>query len=240
MEQPDTNADIWKSGQITAAWAAEAATRQRNHGPAWELMARLLPFGEGDAFTFADLGAGTGAASRGVLEAYPRATGILADFSAEMISAGTEQLAAFAGRFGYVEFDLGAGPWPAAIPENLDAVITSLSVHHLPDERKQALFAGIFGRLAPGGWYLNYDPVFPADPDVAAAWERARDKADPQAAHRSHHRTAEEQARHENHVRYMIPLDQQLGYLRAAGFAGIDVYYKRLENVIYGGYRPRP
>jgi hypothetical protein len=33
-------------------------------------------------------------------------------------------------------------------------------------------------------------------------------------------------------------LDPQLGFLRSAGFAGIDVYWKNLENVIYGGCRP--
>ncbi len=37
----------------------------------------------------------------------------------------------------------------------------------------------------------------------------------------------------------MIPLDQQLGYLAGAGFTGIDVYWKRLDYVIYGGCRPR-
>jgi hypothetical protein len=36
----------------------------------------------------------------------------------------------------------------------------------------------------------------------------------------------------------MIPLSPQLGYLRDAGFQGVDVYWKNLENVIYGGRRP--
>jgi hypothetical protein len=40
-------------------------------------------------------------------------------------------------------------------------------------------------------------------------------------------------------VRYMIPLDQQVGYLREAGFEGVDVYWKELDYVIYGGRRPR-
>jgi hypothetical protein len=39
-------------------------------------------------------------------------------------------------------------------------------------------------------------------------------------------------------MRYIIPLGQQLEYLRSAGFEGIDVYWKQLENVIYGGRRP--
>jgi len=40
------------------------------------------------------------------------------------------------------------------------------------------------------------------------------------------HRTAEEQFRYENHVRYMIPLDPQVGFLRAAGFEGVDVFWE--------------
>jgi hypothetical protein len=36
----------------------------------------------------------------------------------------------------------------------------------------------------------------------------------------------------------MIPLDPQVAYLRAAGFEGVDVYWKELDFVIYGGRRP--
>jgi hypothetical protein len=112
-----------------------------------------------------------------------------------------------------------------------------MCVHHLPDERKQGLFAEIFDRLVPGGWYLNYDPVRAEDPVVEAAWERVNDH-DPEAEHQRLHRTPAEQARYDNHVRYIIPLAQQLDYLRSAGFGGIDVYWKQLDYVIYGGCRP--
>ena len=113
-----------------------------------------------------------------------------------------------------------------------------MCIHHLPDHRKQGLFAEIFERLAPGGWYVNYDPVSSADPVVEATWERVNDRDDPEAAGKRLHRTPQEQSRYENHVRYVIPLDQQLDYLRSAGFQGVDVYWKHLENVIYGGCRP--
>ena len=56
----------------------------------------------------------------------------------------------FAGRYRYVEFDMSAGgEWPAAIPAALDAVVTSMSVHHLPDARKQGLFAEISTTWSP-------------------------------------------------------------------------------------------
>lgn len=239
MDQPaDTNAAIWQSEEIVRAWTAESDQRERNGVAQRRLMALLLPFGEQEAFTFLDLGAGTGAASRVILGLYPRSTAILADFSSEMMSAADQAMRPFAGRYRYVNFDMSAGEWPAAIPAALDAVVTSLCVHHLPDERKQGLFAEIFDHLAPGGWYFNYDPVRAEDPVVQATWDRVNDYNDPELARKRLHRTPAEQARYDNHIRYIIPLGQQLEYLRSAGFRGIDVYWKQLDNVIYGGCRP--
>jgi tRNA (cmo5U34)-methyltransferase len=236
--QPDMNAAIWQSETMVQSWSAEEAKRERRRTAPRRLMAVLLPFGEQDAFTFLDLGAGTGAASRAILGLRPRSTAILADFSTEMMRVGEREMQPFAGRYSYVEFDMSAGEWPAAIPAALDAVVTSMCVHHLPDERKRGLFAEIYDHLAPGGWYLNYDPVRAEDPLVEAAWQRVNDHDDPELAHKRAHRTAEEQARWDNHVRYIIPLAQQLDYLRSAGFRAIDIYWKQLESVIYGGCRP--
>ena len=236
----DANAAVWQSADSVEAWAAEAERQERGRRDHRRFMAVLLPFAEQDEFTFLDLGAGTGAASRTILDLRPRSTAILADFSAEMMRAGEREMRRFAGRYRYVEFDMAAGAdWPAAIPAALDAVVSSMCVHHLTDERKRGLFAEILGHLVPGGWYLNYDPVRGADPVVEATWQRVSDHDDPAASDRRRHRSPLDQARWDNHVRYMIPLDQQLGYLRSAGFEGIDVYWKHLENVIYGGRRPR-
>ena len=239
MSDPaDTNAAIWQSAEAVEAWAAEAQRQEGSREAHRRFMALLLPFAAQDEFTFLDLGAGTGAASRAILRLYPRSTAILADFSAEMMRAGEREMQPFAGRYRYVEFDMAAGQWPAEIPAVLDAVVTSMCVHHLPDDRKQGLFAEIAGRLVPGGWYLNYDPVRAGDPLVEATWERVRDREDPAAAQRRRHWSPLDRARWDNHVRYIIPLGPQLEYLRAAGFEGVEVYWRHLENVIYAGRRP--
>ena len=237
-QSTDTNEAIWKSEEVAQNWTATAAERERARAAQWRFMGELLPFGEQDAFTFLDLGAGTGAAARGILGVYPRSTAILADFSPQMIGEGERELEPFAGRFRYVEFDMSTDNWPVAIPATVDAVVTSLCIHHMPDHRKKGLFSEILDHLAPGRWSLNYDPVSSADAVVEAAWERVNDRQDPEAASKRLHRTPQEQSRYENHTRFMIPLTQQLDYLRAAGFEGIDVYWKHLENVIYGGCRP--
>jgi len=235
----DTNAAVWKSDIGVSFWKSRESDRARRDAERRVLMAELLPFAVDEPFTFVDLGAGTGAASRTVLDHFTAAHAVLADFSPQMMAQGEVELKPYAGRYTYVEFDLtAAGAWPAAIAGPVDAVISSLSVHHLNDERKQSLFAEILAHLAPGGWYLNYDPVMPPDPVVEEAWLRAGDRRDPTAAHKRQHRTPEEQFRYENHVRYMIPLDPQVGFLRAAGFEGVDVFWKELDFVIYGGRRP--
>lgn len=239
MSQPeDTNAAIWQSADIVDHWAAEAANRERLHVPRQRFMAELLPFADDAEFTVLDLGAGAGALSRAILERYPRSTAVLADFSDHMMGAGAKDLQPFADRYRYVTFDMSGSAWPAGIPRTLDAIVSSLFVHHLPDERKQSLLAEIFDRLVPGGWSLHYDPVTADDKDVEATWQRVGEHGNPEMTRRRLHPTAEEHARWQNHVRYMIPLERLLGYLRAAGFAGIDVYYKRLEWVVYGGRRP--
>jgi SAM-dependent methyltransferase len=235
----DTNVAVWKSDAMVKQWVAGLDARERKHADQLALMAQLLPFEVDDPFTLLDLGAGTGAAARAVMSMYPRARAILADFSPQMMGEGTRLLASFGDRYEYVEFDMLSPQWPAAIPAPLDAVVTSQCVHHLPDDRKRTLFAEIRERLAPGGWYVNYDPVKAPDPAVGSAWLRVNDKLDPEAKDAREHRTHEQQLRYENHVRYLTDLERQLDWLRAAGFAAVDVYWKQLDFVIFAGYRAR-
>ena len=235
---PDTNAAIWKSDAAIQHWLAGMDDRERKRADQFAFIAQLLPFDQDARFTLLDLGAGTGAAARGVLTYYPRAESILADFSPQMMDAGLAVLRPFAGRYRYVEFDLLSSTWPAAIPAQVDAAVTSQCIHHLPDERKRSLFGEIRQRLVPGGWYVNYDPIKAEDPLVEETWARVNDRLDPAAAERRRHRGPEEHAQWENHVRHMIGLERQVGFLRDAGFEAVDVYWKQLDYVIYGGRRP--
>jgi tRNA (cmo5U34)-methyltransferase len=238
-ESVDTNAAIWKSEEVVKSFAAQSEQRERERAEQLTFVARLLPFAQDDSFTFVDLGAGTGAASRAILAEYPRATAVLADYSRQMMAEGENQLAKYAGRYRYVELDMSSSVWPDAdLPLPLDAAVSALSIHHLPDLRKQEIFREIRQRLRPGAWYINYDPVRAPDDALERAWERVNDRYDPQAPWKRANRTPQEQLRWENHVRYMIPLTPQLGWLRAAGFVDIDVFWKRLDWVIYGGRNP--
>jgi SAM-dependent methyltransferase len=238
VDSTESNAAVWKSSEVVAQWVATAEERERARVRPRRLLAELLPFAEEEVFTFVDLGAGTGAASRAILDRYPSSTAVLADYSPQMIEEGRRALKPYEGRYRYVVIDLATGSWPPELDGGLDAVISSLCVHHLPDDRKSALFQEIFGRLLPGAWYFNYDPVKGEDAVVDDAWQRVQDRRDPEVATRRAHRTPEELARWENHVRHISPLSSQLAFLRAAGFEAVDAYWKELDHVIMGGRRP--
>src|SRR5690349_15024491 len=102
-DQTDTNAEIWKSAEVARTFAAQSEQREQQRREQLTLVARLLPFGPQDAFTFVDLGAGTGAASRALLAEYPNAHAILAEYSPQMAAEGERLMAPFAGRYRYVE-----------------------------------------------------------------------------------------------------------------------------------------
>jgi SAM-dependent methyltransferase len=128
----DTNAAVWKTDIGVNFWKSTESDRERRRAGHRDLLAELLPFGADEPFTFVDLGAGTGAAARTILDYFPRAHAILADFSPQMMAQGVLELARYESRYTYVEFDLTrAGDWPAPIPVPVGAVISSLCVHHL-------------------------------------------------------------------------------------------------------------
>ncbi len=73
---------------------------------------------------------------------------------------------------------------------------------------------------------------------MLAAWNRADTRDHPDDGALSAPPSPLEQAGHEDHIVNITALEPQVGFLRAAGFEGIDVYWRRLDAVIYGGRRP--
>lgn len=239
MSSVDTNEAIWKDEANIKRWAAESAGREAKRTEPMRIMAALLPFEDDQEFTIVDLAAGTGMAARSILDRYPKAQAVLADFSPAMMGEGEKALAPYAGRYRYVEFDMRQSTWPAGIPVPMDSAVTSQAIHHLPDERKASLFREVFERLKPGGWYVNYEPVKGPTLPVEHTWQRLNDRFDAAAAYKRTHRSPREEHQHENHVRYMIDLESQLDLFRAAGYESIDVYWKHLDYVVYGGRKPK-
>ncbi|HVB80936.1 MAG TPA: methyltransferase domain-containing protein [Candidatus Binataceae bacterium] len=180
-----------------------------------------------------DLGAGTGLFSAMVMGRLPRARLHLMDVSDAMLARARERFAD-AARGSNVSFEVRdytegglGGPW--------DLVVSALSIHHLEDDAKRALFARIFVALRPGGLFVNAEQVRGPTPAAEARYRRLWDaQVLASGVDRVEYERAVERMRHDR----CATLDDQLEWMRAAGFSEIDCAFKQWRFAVYFGTRP--
>ena len=98
----------------------------------------------------------------------------------------------------------------------------------MPSRGKQLLYAAIYRALAPDGAFFNLDGARPLEDELREVYRTAGGRP-PRS------RPDEERARISGH--YFETLDEQLDFLRAAGFRLVDCFWKRLDLVLIGGYK---
>ncbi|MBA2941532.1 class I SAM-dependent methyltransferase [Paenibacillus sp. CGMCC 1.16610] len=178
-----------------------------------------------------DLGAGTGLLSSYILGQYPDAKVTLIDLSQGMLDIAKL-------RFGEMNANLTiqAGDYTAfESDEPFDCVVSALSIHHLEDQAKQNLYERIFKLLKPGGIFVNADQVLGRSPFLdhlyRADWEAKIEATDLT-------REALQAAYERTKLDKMAPLDQQLAWLKASGFADVDCVYKYYNFVVMFAQKP--
>lgn len=211
MSSAAPNVNLWTEADHARQYLERAdAIPHRREGEA--VLLEFLPDRVG---RFLDLGSGAGRLLSLVKAARPAAQCVAVDFSPTML----EELQ---GKFGghadiaIVEHDLGK-----PLPELglFDAVVSSFAIHHVTHERKRALYAEIFGRLNPGGVFLNLEHV--ASPTVAL--------------HDRFLATLEVAPQDEDPSNKLLDLEIQLGWLREIGFADVDCHWKWRELALLAG-----
>jgi tRNA (cmo5U34)-methyltransferase len=207
-----------------------------------DLIRRIVTRGGRAVTRFCDLGAGDGAFSELLMEVFPGSTGVLVDFSEPMLAAAESRLGPMRGRWRIVRADLSEREWLDGLQqgERFDAVVSRLCIHHLPDERKRALYEEAFELIEPGGLFLNWEHV--AAGGLAEGMfeeifierlleaERGRESPRlPEVVVREYHDAADEDI--------LLDAETQCNWLREIGFEQVDVYFKLPELAIFGGVR---
>ena len=103
-----------------------------------------------------DLGSGDGRLLALVKLARPEARAVALDFSMTMIDRLRDRFAADPS-VSVIEHDMD-DPLPASLG-TFDAIVSSFAIHHLPHERKRAIYAEVYGLLAPRGVFCNLEHV---------------------------------------------------------------------------------
>ena len=191
----------------------------------------LIPFTPEQSVDVLDLGAGTGLFAGQVLEKYPLARFVLWDVAGRMLDVARQRFLDRPEQFRYVVDDYrnlrDAG--------SFDLVVSSLSIHHLEDDEKRELFCRIHDILRDGGVFINIDlvrgPTSVLEDFYCKNWfEKMRGAG-----------ASEEEIRAGIERRLAFDkealLEDQLLWLREAGFTDVDCVYRNFKMGLFFGVK---
>jgi tRNA (cmo5U34)-methyltransferase len=194
-----------------------------------EALVNVLPFKKDKAIKVADLGCGNGAVSFAVKEKFPNARITCVDFSAEMLQAARKKLSGHQ-NIDFIESDI--------LKFNLsgfDAVLTSLCLHHIGEEKeKLTYFRKVHDGLLSGGVFYIYDVVLGSNDHLQKVniiqWQKFM------SLNLSEEDVEKTMSIYHNEDR-PFPLMQELKRLKEAGFKDVDVICKYYNGAVYGGLK---
>ncbi|MGE0200867.1 MAG: class I SAM-dependent methyltransferase [Candidatus Melainabacteria bacterium] len=179
-----------------------------------------------------DLGCGTGNLALFLSQQLPNARFTLLDLSPEMLAIAERKITDNVADVQLVN----AGFMDAELPENhYDFIVSSIALHHLPNDQKAEMYRRIFRWLTPGGQFRMADgmhalPVAPSHEVIWAGWEALATSATPEEVTMW--------KAHEAEYDHFVPLRQHFAWLDEAGFENVEIYWKKLLWGVFGGQKP--
>ncbi len=165
-----------------------------------------------------DLGTGDGRLLALVRREHTDTEGVAVDFSPAMLEGARKRFA------GQASVKVVGHNLDEALPAmgKFDAVISSIAIHHLVDERKRELYGEVYELLNAGGVFCNLEHV-----------------ASPSS--RLHQEFLERigfTVETEDPSNKLLDVETQLRWLREIGFVDVDCHWKWRELALLVGSRP--
>lgn len=235
---------VWQEPTVAASYLEVSREAIPLEAEQLDAMIRVIQAFGCPTGTVLDIGAGDGAVSAVLAERFDVDSITLVDFSRPMLREAMARFARWSGAVAVIEGDLFDSRWLDELPGDdgaYDIVVSRYAIHHLPDSRKQELYAEIHTLLKPGGLFINIEHVKPASPiytdmfnslmmeSMAAA---AAPGYDPAAMAEPYYERKDAQAN------ILAPADVQCRWLRDIGFVDVDVVMKVFELAVIVARRP--
>lgn len=238
-------AEVWKQSAVVNRYLSSRAAIPMVAEQIGVMMSILKSSGQ-PVRNFIDLGCGDGILGATILNEYPSAHGVLADFSEPMIVQAREQLKSFSSQLVFENLDYGDPAWVSRMQPYgpFDAIVSSYSIHHQPDARKREIYAEIYSLLEPDGWFINIE-------HIAAGAQLTTDLFNKHMIDHWHEqeklkggtKTREEIAetfmnRPDKDANILLSVHTQCSWLRELGYEQVDCYFRVYELAVFGGRKP--
>ena len=172
-----------------------------------------------------DLGAGTGLLTEWIIKKYPKAEYTLVDIADGMLDVAKERFKGLNNVSFKVEDyrnGISGGKY--------EAIISSMSIHHLDSNEKKELFKSIFNSLEEGGILVNADQVKGEDDEsegIVKGYQLSY------IENCSLSREEKDKTYDRIKLDKMDKMSVQINMLKEAGFKSVDIYYKYYNYVVF-------
>ncbi|AKB28776.1 Methyltransferase [Methanosarcina siciliae T4/M] len=174
-----------------------------------------------------DIGAGTGLLSAFLMKRYPEASFTLIDISEKMLAMAKDRF----GNNSNVKY-IAADYSKYDFVDRYDIVISALSIHHLEDKKKEELYKKSYSILKENGVFINADQVHGETPFI----ENLNKTTWRQYVETSGLPEEEILAGYERvKLDRDTSLEQQLDWLKEAGFCDVSCIYKYYQFAVMFG-----
>ena len=231
----------WQSASYVGEWIDARRDEDEARAERFRFIAELLPFRGTDEIDILDLGGGYGPLCGVMAQEFPKANLTLQDYSEPMLAQARERLSPHAPRVRFAAADLMSPDWAGAVGGPFHAVVSSMCLHNLGSaDRVRAIYGEVFRLLARGGCFFDIDLVNAPDDELGWTyyrWASSRGKTDDDGDPAG--TIALAGSAWESGQRHVFPatLAEKLDWLRGAGFAAADCWWKEIGVVLVGGFR---
>ena len=234
-------AEIWKDRDVAKAFLDERSSLIPDRPRQLEVLLRVIRFFSPEPRFILDIGAGDAILLTTLMEAFPDVSGVALDFSPLMLEQARHRLDKFGQRATIQEADMQSPVWRESLAGPFNVIVSGFAIHHLPDERKRALYREIYDLLSEGGVLVNSEHVASATPrgeqmfDDALTthlYHRRREKGEEVTLEQIRREYLERPDRAAN---ILALVEDQCRWLREIGFRDVDCFWKYFEVAIFGG-----
>lgn len=241
----DIQATVWQTNELTQTYLTGIRGAIPLAQEQIDVMMRLIRAACPDVTAVLDLGCGDGILGQAVIDQYPKAKGVFADFSEPMLEAARKRMDGN-GRCTFVQLDYGQKGWKNNLPPDLqryEVIVSGFSIHHQADERKKEVYAELYNLLAPGGIFLNLEHVASHSAWIEHRFEEFFIDAlfafqQGIASGKTRQQVDDEfYSRPDKAANILAPVEDQCNWLREIGFVHVDCYLKVFELALFGGIK---